>query len=185
MHGSSKHSLFYTFPETSVDTHLQLIEETVLYGSVSFYAAVKMDSQFQPYDPSIEAHQVLEIHYCHEYVRSFKMPIGYTQNLNFPNKIDCLSKVIVRIADGILHTAFPVSFIRRLYIPQNSVQEWHIARNYFSPIAIIHLQDTGVTAMKNRSEEKHMQDNHEEKSILQPNCNSLQVSDIPNLVRSM
>ena len=121
----------------------------MLFGAVSFYAAVKMDNQFQPYDPSIQAHQVLEIHYCHEYVKSFGVSVGYRQNPNFPNKIDYLSKVIVRIADGILQTANPVSFIRGLYIPHNSVQEWHIARNYFSPIALIHLQKTGVRAVKN------------------------------------
>lgn len=184
MHGSSKYSLFYTFPEISAyKKHSQLIEETVLFGAVSLYAAVQMDNQFQPYDPSIKAHQALEIHYCHEYVKSFGVPVGYRQNTNFPNKTDCLSKVIVRIADGILHTAYPVSFIRGLYIPHNSVQEWHIARNYFSPIAAIHLQKAGVTAVKNSSEEKHIQDNLEEKLPL--DYSTLQPPKIPHLARSM
>ena len=184
VHGSSKHSLFYTFPETlAYKKHSQLIEETVLFGAVSFYAAVQMDNQFQPYDPSIKAHQALEIHYCHEYVKSFGVPVGYRQNTNFPNKIDCLSRVIVQIADGILHTAYPVTFVRELYIPHNSVQEWHITRNCFSPIAVIHLQKAGVTAVKNSSEEKHIQDNLEEK--LPPDYSTLQPPKIPHLARSM
>ena len=178
MHGSSKHSLFKTNLKTlGYKQHSQLVQKTVVCEAASFYAAVKIGNHFQPYDPSREAHQVLEIHYCHEYVKSFEMPVGYRQNLNFPNQIDHLFNVIVRIADGILHTAYPINYSRGLYIPHNSVQEWHITRNYFSHIAAVYPQKT-VTAVQNSSEEELIQDNLEEKqqlSISQPEYSILQV----------